>query len=200
MILAAERSHDVVMARHPTSPRQLHRLAITAIGIALCVLCACTSSEERCRAGQAQAQQAWGAYLTELQAHKAKLTEEQAEAQRAMRKMASRLGAIATEQTNRLYDQGAAWQRQYEVEMQLACRKDPECAPVEKAKIRLASEGATLEQRIALVTAARNQAIQAAPGAWDAAKAVEVDRSAPLSVAANAAARSAAESCGLTPE
>lgn len=158
---------------------------------------ACSSAQERCRAAQSASQEAWVAYEATLSARNAAVVSAQAKGQQSLRQLSERIGAIATEETNRLYDRGPAWQRQYEVAFIQACRRDAECAALEKERTRVDAEAATLAKRIANVTAARNQALSTPAAAWNAAQAVEVEAHDPLSLAADKAAREAASECDI---
>jgi hypothetical protein len=163
----------------------------------LSVVLSCASAEERCRAAQNAAQQAWVDYEDALSARKATVVSAQAKAQQSQRQLSGRIDAIASAESHRLYDPGPAWQRQYEVAFIQACRRDPECAALEKERARIDAEAATLEKRIANVTHARNQALTAPPTAWKAAQAVEVESDDPRSMAADQAARAAADACDV---
>ncbi len=193
MILRALRHRVSAIGSHPTSRAARGITLVLAVGIGW----SCTSAEERCRDGQNAAQSAWVAYQDALAARRATIVAAQAKVQQAQRDVSGRIGAIASEATHRLYDPGPAWQRQYEVAFIQACRRDTECAALEKERTRVDTEATTLDARIAAVTTARNQALAAPKAAWSAAQRVEVEVTDPLSTAAEQAARDAANACDV---
>lgn len=158
---------------------------------------ACKSAEERCHEAQVEAQHAWDDYLAALNARNAVVTAAQAKAKNATREISKKIDAIASEETHRLYDPGAAWQRHYQVAFTQACRRDPVCADLEKDTARVNGEAATIEKRIALASEARDQALLDAADAWTAAKAVETEADVETSRAAERTAIDAADICGV---
>jgi hypothetical protein len=157
----------------------------------------CKTDEDRCHEAQTAAQQAWSAYIDVSTERKPAVAKRLSNAHLAMLQMSRSLGAAATAETNQLYDRGSAWQRHYEVALTQACRRDPDCAVVEKERDHAKADADTIEQRIALATSARKAAVTDPESAWSAAKEVEVEPTRPTSVAADLASKTAADTCGV---
>lgn len=171
--------------------------AFAIAAIAAACISACKSDADRCHEAQVAAQQAWSAYVQASTKRKPQIANRLANAHIAMRRMSKALSAAATEEANKLYDRGSAWQRHFEVALTQACRRDPDCAAIEKERDHAKADADAIDGRIALATAARKQAVSDPESAWLAAEAVELEPKIPASVAADLAAKAAADTCGI---
>lgn len=173
------------------------RILAFAFAISATAALGCKSDADRCHEAQIAAQQAWATYVETTVERKPHVAKRLANAHLAMRRMDKQLNAVAAEETNKLYDRGSAWQRHYEVAVTLACRRDPACADIEKERDHAKVDADTIDGRIALARIAQKLATDDAASAWNAAKAVETERNIPASVAAELAAKTAADTCGV---
>lgn len=160
----------------------------------------CKSPEERCREAQEEAKNAWGALHGALAKRQKAHDEKLAEVYIAERKISFAISTLATEEANRLYDRGPAWTRHYEMAYGQACAKDVECTSLNKKRSALVADAKPLAERVVNAESALQAALSPNDEAWEAASKVEVDRSDPLSVAADEAARASHEACKATLE